>query len=86
MKITVEKKEPKVKQMFIKDVPIGYVFEILDSEYGNGGVTGLKLHKNRFILLQHGYGTDWFEIGESCWDDYSVRIIGKLTEIIVQQS
>lgn len=72
--------------MFIEDVPVGYVFEISDGRYENSGVTGLKLHKNSFVLLQHSYGTDWFEIGESCWDDYSVRIIGKLTEIIVQQS
>jgi len=85
MKITVRKKEPEVKQLFIKDVPVGYVFEILDS--GAGYVKALKLWDEKAVLLKYSAGNDWFELLDNeSWSDSPVRILGELTEIIVQQS
>jgi len=85
MKITVRKKEPEVKRTLIKDVPIGYVFKILEDEYNDSGPTALKLGEGKFILLTYSFGDEWLVVGESCWNDYLVRIIGELTEIIVEE-
>jgi len=84
MKITVKNKEPEVKQVFIKDVPVGYVFEILDS--GAGYVKALKLWDEKAVLLRYSAGDDWFELKcKTAWEDSPVRILGKLTEIIVER-
>jgi len=83
MKVTVRNREPEVKKTLIKDVPVGYVFKILEDD--DFGPTALKLEENKFILLTNSYGGGWFVIGESCWDDYSVKILGELTEITVEE-
>jgi len=80
MKITVRKKEPEVKQAFIKNVPVGHVFEV-------DGVTALKLTREKVALFTFPSGSDWFEImtPDSCWSDMPVKILGKLTEIILEK-
>lgn len=84
MKITVRKKEPEIKQVFIKDVPIGYVFEILDSDANY--IKALKLWNEKVVLLKYSTGHDWFELKSgSAWKDSPIRILGKLTEIIVEE-
>lgn len=84
MKITIKKKESEVKQVFVKDVPPGYIFEITAS--GSRLVKALKLLSNKYVLLTYSSGMDWFEINdEMSWKDTPVRILGKLTEIIVEE-
>lgn len=83
MKITVKNKEPEVKQVFIKDVPVGYVFEIYNA--WNNTLKALKLCGGKIILLTYSSGDDWFTLGQSCWEKYPVKILGKLSEIIVTE-
>ena len=85
MKITIkgnEKVEPKIT---IEDVEPGYVFEIFNSGPTTGGkVKALKLEDGEAILLTYSSGCDWFEIlDDESWDNSPVKILGKLTEIVV---
>jgi hypothetical protein len=83
MKITVRKKEPEVKQVYIEDVPVGYVFKIHDSCCKPDA---LKLRNNRFVLLNFLNEDDsYLEVNDGTWRDTSVEIVGKLTEIIVEE-
>jgi len=85
MKITIkgnEKVEPKIT---IEDVEPGYVFEILNSGPFSGGcVQALKLKHDKVVLLNFSDGSDWFEIfDDKSWVDSPVKILGKVTEIVV---
>jgi hypothetical protein len=80
MKITIKKCLPEVKETFIKDVPRGYVFEVLD------GNRLLKLGDNAVVILTWADGKDWLMIkDESSWERTPVKILGKLIEIVVEK-
>jgi len=82
MKVTVLKQKEEPKRLTVDDVPVGYVFEILES--GSNPVKALKLENEQAVLLMYSSGREWFEMldGES-WINSSVNILGKLTEIVV---
>ena len=85
MKITIKKNKPEVKQVYIKDVPVGYVFKILNYKNNDKGPTALKLCADRFVVLSYTSGYSWFIIGDAGWKDYTVKILGELTEIVVEE-
>ncbi|ODS36150.1 MAG: hypothetical protein A7316_10225 [Candidatus Altiarchaeales archaeon WOR_SM1_86-2] len=84
MKITKLKSE---KRITAEDVKPGFVFEYLDTKgiMGSCNVTALKLEQNKIVLLQYSNGDDWFVLKDlgSCWKNNSVKILGKVEEIIV---
>jgi len=82
MKITFEKVEVK-NGLTINNVKKGYVFEIDDG--GSRPVTALKLCDGKFILLKWSSGYDWFVVGDTSWADYPIKILGKVTEISVEE-
>lgn len=84
MKITIKKNKPEIKGICIDDVKPGYVFEI--GVGGNYYVKALKLHNDKVALLTYSAGKDWFEMcNNTDWKDYPIRILGKLTEIVVEE-
>jgi len=83
MKITIKNKVKAEPVITSQDVKSGYVFEILDSGVF-GHVKALKLVNGKSALLVFSNGADWFELkDDTSWKDSPVKILGKLTEIIV---
>jgi len=85
MKITVRKSTKAEPKLLIRDIPVGCVFRIIEDECDSSGPTALKLDKDKFILLTHSWGNNWFVVGQSCWDNYPTKILGELTEIILEK-
>jgi len=88
MKITIKENEKVEPKITIEDVKPGYVFEILESGLTETKkVKALKLLNNEVVLLQFSSGNDWFELldGKS-WVDSPVKILGELTEIVVDSN
>ena len=86
MKITIRKKEPKRKTITAADVKPGYVFEYCeDFSDSEGRVVALKLH-NGIVYLKFDDKKDWFKIrDDASWKNCSVKILGRLSEIIVEE-
>ena len=84
MEITVRKSK-KTSDLYIEDVEPGYVFEILDSGFwAERKVKALKL-RDSIVLLKYSAGNDWLELlDDDSWERSKVKILGKLTEIIVE--
>ena len=81
MKITI-KPEPKKENHEIPfdKIPVGYVYEVLVN-----GPTMLKLKKNEAVLLNYSSGDNWFKIADGHKGIPAYKILGKLTEIIVEE-
>ena len=80
MEITVRKKESEKTKSTIADVKPGYVFKIMR------GPIALKLGAGDVVLLKFTNGGDWFGVwDERSWKDSSVKILGRLSEIIVEE-
>jgi len=86
MKITIlEKKIEEPKTLYARNVPIGFVFEILEGSSPHGAA--LKIEDNIAVLLTCQDRNDWLKMINifSYWDSMPIRILGRLEEIIVQQ-
>lgn len=85
MKITVkEKQEEKGKVTAFNDIPVGYVYIVTCK----GGPVALKLRDNKAVLLTYGceYNPDWFTLAVGFEGRPAHKILGKLTEIIVEEN
>ena len=85
MKITIKENKKVESKITIKDIEPGYVFEILESgSVTHDYVKALKLENDEVVLLTYCSGRNWLEIREDeTWENSPVKILGKLTEIIV---
>ena len=83
MKVTVRPKPKEEVDLRISDIKPGYVFKIYQGD-NYPGPLALKLKNDKFALLTWGDGANWFVMDDGSWGNPSVKILGKLTEIIVQ--
>ena len=85
MEITIKENVKTESIITNQDVEPGYVFEILDSgSLLDKKVKALKLMNEETVLLKYSSGNDWFELNDdNSWKDSPVKILGKLTEIVV---
>jgi len=83
MKVTVKSKEKKESHGIpFDEIPVGYVYVALYSD----GPIALKLCDNEAVLL--GYSdndSDWFSIASGFKDEPASKILGKLTEIVIEE-
>lgn len=82
MKITVKPKpEPEQCEILFDDIPVGYVYIANDSD----GPTVLKLRNNEAVLLINYDNDRWFKLAKGYKGLPAYKILGKLTEIIVEE-
>jgi len=81
MKVTVKPKQTEKRQEIpFDEIPVGYVYV---AKY-SGGPIALKLKDKQAVLLSHGSSEDWFYVAEGFKDEPAYKILGKLTEVIVE--
>ena len=86
MRITVKEKQDqdqdKNMNVPFKEIPAGYVYIAGNSH----GPVALKLEHNEAVLLSFcRYGIGWFNRALSFKNEPAYKILGKLTEIIVEE-
>ena len=86
MRITVKEKQDqdqdKNMNVPFKEIPAGYVY-IAGNNYGPAA---LKLEHNEAVLLSFcEHGIDWFSMARGYKNEPVYKILGKLTEIIVEE-
>lgn len=78
LKVIVKEKKLKQNILTDKDARPGYVFQ-----YKNGPIA-LKLDYNQIMFLTYSSGRNWLELArDKSFQNDSVKILGKLTEIVV---
>ena len=85
MKVTVKPKTQKENQKVpFDEIPVGYVYV---AKYTNGPIA-LKLNCGEAVLLRHYDdlpGSDFFEIAAGFKGEPAIKVLGKLTELIVEE-
>ena len=82
MKVTVKPKTQKENQKVpFDEIPVGYVYV---AKYYDGPIT-LKLCDNEAVLLFHQNDSGWFAIANGFKDLPAYKVLGKLTEVIVEE-
>lgn len=86
MKVTIKKNEPEVKPVYIGDVKTGYVFEFLNpNNLKKKGPSVLKLWSGKSVILTFANGDNWLDLHDGSMEYRPVKVLGKLTEIIVEE-
>ena len=81
MKITIKEKTKVEPTIIAENVKPGYVFQYI----GEKELTALKLRDNKIVMLKFSDGDDWFMLKDNTsWNNTPVKILGKLTEIVVE--
>jgi len=81
MKVTVKPKQAEKRQEIpFDEIPVGCVYVVEFSD----GPTALKLKDKQAVLLSHHNSEDWFEIANGLKGQPATKILGKLTEVIVE--
>jgi hypothetical protein len=82
MKITIKPKQKREDHdVPFNAIPAGYVYVV---SIGDGPIA-LKLKHNEAVILNHSTGVDWFELAVGLKGDPACKILGKLTEIVVEE-
>ena len=82
MKVTVKPKQTKEFKIPFDEIPVGSVYVV---RYCNGPVA-LKLEDNEAVLLSYsGSDAAWLELATDYKGIPAYKILGKLTEIIVEE-
>ena len=86
MRITVKEKQDqdqdKNMNVPFEKIPAGYVY----IAGNNHGPVALKLNNSEAVLLSFcRYGIDWFNMAIGFRNEPAYKILGKLTEIIVEE-
>jgi hypothetical protein len=81
MKVTVKPKKVEKKEVPFNEIPVGSVYRI---KYHNGPIA-LKLIYNEVVLLKYNDNEEWFEIAKALRCKPAYEVLGKLTEIIVEE-
>ena len=81
MKVTVKSKQKENMNVPFDEIPVGYVYI---AERHNGP-TALKLCDEEAVLLTHWNNDVWFEMAGGFKGQPAYKILGKLTEIIVEE-
>ena len=84
MKVTVKEKQDKNREIPFDEIPVGYVYV---AKYSDGPVA-LKLNDNKAVLLCYENDNDdydWFKLAEGFKGEPAYKVLGKLTEIIVEE-
>ena len=80
MKITVRRKNPEKKKAINPvDISTGTIFEFDDK------TIGLKLHNEEIVLLNYVDGSTWCELASGYKTEPVTKILGRLSEIIVEE-
>ena len=82
MKITINKKEEKQKPINWQKLPTGTVIEFDDKVRA---VVFSSVIKCKLLLLTYSDGGDWFELADD-YEDYTVvKVLGTISEIVVDE-
>jgi len=82
MKVTVNPKEKQDNHDIpFDEIPVGYVYVALYSD----GPIALKLCNGEAMLLKYGNGDEWFTIADGYNGKPASKILGKLTEVVVEE-
>lgn len=81
MKVTVKEKQDVNKNVPFDEIPVGYVYVALYK----GGPTALKLSEEQAVLLCCTTDPDWFMLANGYKGNQAYKVLGKLTEIIVEE-
>jgi len=87
MKITVKNKKEEKKEIPFDEIPVGAVYV---ARFHDGPIV-LKLNDGEAVLLSHSDEneenelSDWFEIADGFKGEPATKILGKLTEIVVEE-
>ena len=86
MKVTIKEKQKKEKNHEIPfdEIPTGYVYV---TKYSDGPIA-LKLNDNKAVLLCYENDDDyydWFEMADGFKGTPAYKVLGKLTEVIVEE-
>jgi len=85
MKVTVKPKEKKEScKIPFDEIPVGYVYVAL---YSDGPIT-LKLKNGDAVLLSYNDGlsvNEYLEIAKGFKGKPAYKILGKLTEIVIEE-
>ena len=81
MKVTVKEKQNKNMNVPFDEIPVGCVYVVL----GKKGPIALKLMDNEAVLLTCYNNNNWFTMAHGIKGEPAYKVLGKLTEIIVEE-
>ena len=83
MKVTVKSKQKEDMSVPFDKIPVGYVY--IAGRYN--GPLALKLENNGATLLTYNSdgSNNWFDMADGYKDVPAYKILGRLTEIIVEE-
>jgi hypothetical protein len=84
MKVTVKAKQEKSCEVPFDEIPVGYIYVV----YSTTEPIALKLENNNAVLLGHkGAFSDsnFFKIANGLKGTPAIKILGKLTEVVVEE-